>query len=293
MTKKWIAINLMLLLGAGLLSWQLYVSAQRFNAENSLAKLEGMPAAKKKSAPEAALPAQQPVKKYSDAEYGIIPAANLFAESRKPEEKTDTPAPEPPKKLDNPPILVGIVVSGSQRVAMINDPTAPNVPGTRRTQTMRVGDNYRGFVVTDITQNGMVLESGPSREVVPLFAPGKSPQQGKTPILATQVVNFGPGQARSPGGAAVVTSAAAGRTTPISSPAPTAGSRPAQPQTPAQQRGSAQATQQAPAIQFQQPTQLYPNQYIDAQGRVMTQSPFGTFPVQQQTIPPQQQPVKK
>ncbi len=289
MTKKWMAINLMLLMAAALLGRQLYVSALFFKQENNLANITRVQSGKK-GAVEAPLPQLQPVKKFSDAEYAVIPAGNVFTETRKPEEIAAAPAPEPPKKLDNPPVLVGILVAGSQRQALILDTAAPNVSGTRRTQTMRIGDNFRGFVVTDITENGMVLESGPSREVVPLFAAGKTPQPGKTPIVATKVINFGPGQAGI--AAPAVASAAGGRTTAIQSPAPALGARANQAANPAQQRGNPSPPQQQGQV-IQQPMQFLPNQYIDAQGRQVIQTPFGILPVQQQTPPPAQTPVKK
>lgn len=289
MTKKWIAINLILLVVAGLLGRQLYVSALRYKQDNTLANITRIQSGKK-GAVEAALPQPQPVKKFSDAEYAAIPAGNLFTELRKPEEIAQAPAPEPPRRLDNPPLLVGILVSGSQRQALIIDTTAPNVTGSRRTQTMRIGDNYRGFTVTDITSNGMVLESGPSREIVPLFAAGKSPQPGKTPIVATRVVNFGPGQTGA--GAQPTVLAGGGRTTPIQSTPSAPGTRTNQAVTPAQQRGNPLPPQQQGQV-FQPGMQTYPNQFIDAQGRQVLQTPFGILPVQQQPAPTTQTPVKK
>ncbi len=287
MTKKWIAINLMMLVAAGLLGRQLYVSAQRFKQKNTLANITQTQSGKKGEVL-AALPQPQPVKKFSDAEFAAIPAGNLFTELRKPEEIAQAPVPEPPRRLDNPPLLVGIMVSGPQRQALIIDTTAPNVPGSRRTQTMRIGDNYRGFTVTDITSNGMVLESGPSREIVPLFAAGKSPQPGKTPIVATRVVNFGPGQTAT---GAQPTVLAGGRTTPIQSTPPAQGARANQGPTPAQQRGNPLPPQQQGQV-FQPGIQTYPNQFIDAQGRQVLQTPFGILPVQQ-APPSTQTPVKK
>jgi hypothetical protein len=292
MTKKWIAINLMLLVATVLLGRQLYVSALLFKQENSPANITRVQSGKK-GAVDPGLPQVQPVKKFGDAEYAVIPAGNLFTETRRPEEKTEAPAPEPARRLDIPPVLVGIMISGSQRQAMVVDTAATSASGARRTQTMRIGDNFRGFVVTDITNNGMVLESGPSREVVPLFAAGKTPQSGKTPIVATKVVSFGPGQAGS--AATAVASAVGGRTAPIQSPAPAAGARANQAANPAQQRGNTTPQQQGQGIQS--PMQFspgqYPNQYIDAQGRQVIQTPFGILPVQQQAAPPTQTPVKK
>lgn len=201
MTKKWIAINLMLLIGAGLLGWQLYVAVKTFNAQNniSIAKTQ----TRKKVPAEGGLPASQPARKLSDADFTIIPTQDLFSESRKRETKSDVPPPPEIRQLDVKPILVGVLITSTQKLATILD-TSPgaapsNVPGQRRTQTMRIGDSFRSFTVTDINPEGMVLEYGASREVIPLFDSAKPPQSGKTPIIATRIVSFAPGAAPATG----------------------------------------------------------------------------------------------
>jgi hypothetical protein len=288
MTKRWIAINLVLLAATVLLGRQLYVTALLFKQQNNPANIARVQPAKKGAA-ETGLQQPQPVSKVNEAEFAIIPGANLFTEARKPEEKEQAPAPEPVRRLDNPPILVGITAVGNRRVALISDPAAGNAPGGgRRTQSMRIGDNYRGFVVTNITDNSMVLEAGPSREVIPLFAMGKTPQQGKTPPMAVRIVSFGPGQSGS--STPVVSSAAAspGRTTPIQSPASAPGTRANQPGSATAQRGSAAPQSQAPQ-QLLPSGQSLPNVFTDSQGRQVIQTPFGILPTQ----PTTQTPVKK
>jgi hypothetical protein len=289
MTKKWIGINLVLLMATVLLGRQLYVAAQLFKQQNNPTNIaRGQPA--KKGGAEAGLPPPQPVSKVNEAEFAIIPGANVFTEARKPEEKEQAPAPEPVRRLDNPPVLVGIMAVGNRRLAMISDPAAGNAPGGgRRTQTMRVGDNYRGFVVTSITDNTMVLEAGASREIIPLFAVGKTPAQGKTPPMAVRVVNFGSGQTGSAAPVASSASASPGRTTPIQSPTPAPGTRGGQPTGTASQRGSAAPQSQMPQQLMQQPGQSLPNVFTDSQGRQVIQTPFGILPSQ----PTIQTPVKK
>ncbi|MGA2261877.1 MAG: hypothetical protein ABSH28_10605 [Acidobacteriota bacterium] len=298
MTKKWTAINLMLLLGAGLLAWQLNVSVKLFNTSNSISNLVRIQPAKKKGAADGGLSQLQLTKKYTDAEFAVIPAQDLFAESRKLEEKTvDTPPPPPEARvLDIKPILVGVIVSGSQRLAMINDPAPANTPNARRTQNIRLGDNYRGFVVTDITDNGMVLEYGTSREVIPLYDTAKPTQGGKTPIIASRVVNFGaatgaPGQM-----GMVVTSASAGRPGAPPFPGSSGGARVVQPGGGAnQQRATVpigQQSQQLPAVQAPAPTGVW-NQTVDSQGRIIMNSPFGAFPLPNQPAQQPAPPIKK
>jgi hypothetical protein len=293
MTKKWIAINLMMLVAAGLLGWQLYVSVDRFNHENSVANLTKAQAAKKKAAPEAGLLPQRPDTKINEADYAVIPAQTVFAEIRRIESQVDnTPPPEPPRKLDVIPILVGVTIAGSQKMAVINDPAAGNSPGASRIQRMRVGDNYRGFVVTDITDSGMVLEYGSSREIIPLYDTSKQPQAGKTPILATRVVNFGGTTAVAPG-SFVVTSASAGAARPQAAPgaAPAAGrtTQPANAQRPVAIGGAnAVPTNVSGAGGGAMTPGPTWNSSVDAQGRVIVNSPFGAFtlPNAQQTAPP-------
>ena len=45
MTKKWIAINVLLLAVTGLLARQLYLSVLRFDAENDLSRIQPAPRA--------------------------------------------------------------------------------------------------------------------------------------------------------------------------------------------------------------------------------------------------------
>jgi hypothetical protein len=283
MTKKWIAINLILLAAVSVLGWQLYQSVKRFKAQNSIASLTRPQAVK--NAAETTMPPAEPVRKFSDAEYAVIPTNDLFVEARKKDAVVEAPAPvEVARKLNNPPTLVGIAIAGTQRRAMIVDPTGSGPAGARKTQTLKIGDDYQGFAVTAITDNGMVLEAGASREVIPLFAPGKVPQQGKTPILPTQTVNFGPAQQggpQRPGGA----SGAQGRTA-VASQAPVSigGQRGNQP--PVVVGGPQQRATSATQPQGQMPQ----NQFIDSAGRQVVRTPFGDLPI---TAPPAQTPVKK
>lgn len=303
MTKKWIAINLMLLAGAILLGWQLYVAAKTFNEQNSLANIaKAQP--KKKTTPDAGLPPLQPPRKFSDAEFSIIPAQDLFTESRKREEKAEAPPPPETRTLDVKPILIGVLITSSQRLATVLDPApggAPgNVPGQRRTLTMRTGDNYRGFTVTDIDSGGMVLEYGASREVIPLFDSSKPPQSGKTPILATRIVSFGPGGGTTGVGATSPTvlvgvQPSAARPASTSTPASGSSLRPGQTGAGGQARGAGGGLQGVvPVGGVQQANQQGPqwNQSVDSQGRTIINSPFGRFEV---PIQPTQttQPVKK
>ena len=87
MTKKWIAINLLLLGIAGLLGWQLRLSIRQFNAGNDPAKLQPARDIKQKLAQDKIQIQPAPAKTYLPAEFAVIPEKNIFSESRAKEEK--------------------------------------------------------------------------------------------------------------------------------------------------------------------------------------------------------------
>ncbi len=186
MTKKWIAINLMLLLGAGLLGWQLKGAIESFKAENNIAKIQP---ARKKAGPENARPPAQPPQKYNEAQFSAIYNQNLFAQSRKLDEPENANQQPEARELQNPPILVGAMIAGSKKTALIIDTSSQS--GLHKTQTMQIGDMYQGFTIADITERDIVLEYGASRKVIPLSDTSKPAQMGKTPILQTRIVSFG------------------------------------------------------------------------------------------------------
>jgi hypothetical protein len=287
-TKKWIAINLMLLLGAGLLGWQLKGAIESFKAENNIAKIQP---AKKKTGPENVRPPAQPPQKYNEAQFSSIYNQNLFAQSRKLDEPENANQQPETRELQNPPILVGAMIAGSKKTALIIDTSSQS--GLHKTQTMRIGDIYQGFTITDITERDIVLEYGASRKVIPLSDTSKPAQMGKTPILQTRIVSFGApvggGQGANAGGIGVFNGvnnrAGAGQ-----NPAGARGNP--QQVVPMQQAGGARGANQ-PAQQIGVPAtqqgNLYPNQFINSQNQVITNTPFGQI-VTQPIVPT---PVKK
>jgi hypothetical protein len=257
MSKKWIAINLLLLAVAGALARQLYISVLRFNAENDLAKIQPVRDMKQKMTQEKPLPKMAPAKKYAAADFAVIPEKNIFAESRSKEDKVEETAPPEPPPLTQKPILVGITISGTQRMAAIIDPAGSPQNQNRRAQNKRIGDVYHGYTITDITSDRIVLESGTRKEIIPLHEGSKRSRGGKTSVVATRVVSIGTGG----GGGSIpvyVVSETAGTTKPTAVPGvppappgagqqagrlpagttarPAAAVAPQQPATPAQQR---------------------------------------------------------
>jgi hypothetical protein len=273
MTKKWIAITLLLLVITCLLGWRLRASVHRFNAENDLAKLQPIQDVKQKMVPENPLPKLAPLKKYNPSEFAVIPETNVFSESRTKEEKVEIAAPPEPPPLAQKPILVGVTIADNVKKASIIDPTSPQQDKNRRAQIKRIGDSYHGYTITDITLNHIVLESGTRKEIIPLHEGSKRTQGGKTSILSTRVVSFGGG---SSGGTPVsVASGTAVRTnvTPVSSPAPAAQSIAISP-APAQQRATSTSANPAAARPAQQ---KIPPSGTDEQGRRVIRTPFGTI----------------
>ena len=275
MNKKWIAVNLVLLLAAGGLGWQLRVSVRRFWEANDVSRLQ--PRDTKGRGAEDGLPPIPAPRRYAVPDFASVPAQNLFSETRSKDEKVEAPAvPETPPLVAKP-LLVGITISGNQRLAAIVDPQANQPAGSaRKSQTKRVGDSYMGYTITDISDSAIVLEGGNRREVIPLFDTAKRPQGGgKTAIQATRVVPIGAGGAAGGSAPAVQASAAP---TPVRSvvdgPRPpgqgAAASVTRSPQgiTPTQ----AGAGRQVPGIA---PTTPAVNESIDTQGRRVIRTPFG------------------
>jgi hypothetical protein len=276
MTKKWIAITLLLLVITGLLAWRLQLSIQQFKADNDLTKIQPVRDIKQNMVQEKPLLKLAPPKSYNPGEFIVIPENNLFMESRTKEEKAELAPPEPPP-LAQKPILVGVSIMDDVKKASIIDPTAPPSDRNRRgAQVRRIGDVYHGYTITEITGEHIVLESGTRKEIIPLHEGTKRPQTGKTPILSTRIISVGgsgisggipvsvvqggPGSGR-PTTAAVASPTATTVNQPIGG-SPVAGQ---QRPTPA----NATSTTAQPV-----PTQN-PNIRTDPQGRRVVRTPFG------------------
>jgi len=153
MTKKWIAITLLLFVATGLLGWQLYVSVLRFNAENDLSRIRPVRDIKQKIAQDKPLPRSAPSVARTPAEFAVVPENNVFSESRTREEKTDGAASLEPPPLTQKPILVGVSIVDNQKRASIIDPSNPAQGRNRRSQTKRIGDVYRGYQPSKTTKS--------------------------------------------------------------------------------------------------------------------------------------------
>jgi hypothetical protein len=284
-------VNVVLALTAALLGWQLYVSVKRFRVENDPAKISPVEDVKRKITLESGLPPLPLPRQYNAAEFESIASKTLFAPSRGPEEKTEPAQVAETQPLDVKPELVGVIQAGGESLALIVDPAASE--GKRRAQTKRVGDNYRGYTVTEVASGRMVLESGSRREIVAMFDGSKraGPGGGKTPIVATRVVAFGSGSSyastvplRTAGGPTVVETAR-----PVATPAPTTRTGGRSSQAAAQPAGTVQTVPaQQPAGGQQAPS--LPGEMRDSQGRRVIRTPWGDIvqPEQPTRRPPNQ-----
>ena len=277
MTKKWIAITVLLFVVTCLLAWRLYASVLRFNAENDLAAVQPVQDIKQKIVQNKTLSRLATPVHRTPAEFAVIPENNVFSESRTREAKTDSSAVQETPPLTQKPILVGVTIVDNQKRASIIDPASSSQGRIRRSQVKRIGDVYRGYTITDIAPTHIVLQNGTRKEIIPLHEGSKKPQSGKTPILSTRVVSFGGGAIT--GGTPVVVAGAspapAGRTvTP-------AGSR-SGPGTGVQiGLGMPVASPQRPPSTNVTPTQpeqmQIPVTETDAQGRRIIRTPFGNI----------------
>jgi hypothetical protein len=277
MTKKWIAITLLLFVVTGLLGWQLYVSVMRFNAENDLSKIQSVPDIKQKTAQDKSQPRLAPSVSHAIAEFAVIPENNVFSESRTGEEKTDGEASLEPPPLTQKPILVGVSIVDDQKRASIIDPASPSQGRNRRSQIRRIGDVYRGYTITDISATHIVLENGTRKEIIPLHEGSKKQQPGKTPILSTRVVSFSGGAYT--GGAQAI---AAGSGSPASGRTGTTAAGTSASATnvlPVGGTGGA-ASQRTTSTNATPPQQIQtqvPTTETDTQGRRIIRTPFGNI----------------
>ncbi|MBM3790767.1 MAG: hypothetical protein FJW35_10535 [Acidobacteria bacterium] len=306
MTKNWIVINVVLLTVASLLGWQVYRSVQEFKSRNDPAAIAPTEDLKKRITAETTLPPAPPRAAYNPGEFAAIPDKNLFAESRSGEERVaDTQVAEVPA-LSVKPVLVGVILSGSENLALVVDPTSQDA--RRRAQTKRLGDSFQGYTITEIAPTRMVLEYAGRREIIPLYdGSRRSAQGGKTPVIATRVVNFGGGgtsgaatgirPAVTEAGRAVVTNPSARSVTRTAQPAgtpvvqtnPEPGARPAE-----GQESQGQRMIRTPFGEFPEPAPqaTSPTELRDAQGRRIIRTPFGDIvrPEPPAKPPNQQQP---
>jgi hypothetical protein len=283
MSKKWMAISVLLFAITALLGWQLYKSIIQFNADNDPTRIQPVQDVKQIIAQEKVLAPLAPAKNYIPAEFAVIPENNVFSESRSPEEETteDAVQPEAPA-LTQKPILVGVNISDNQKTVLLIDPRGSSRERSDRAQIKRIGDVFHGYTIAEIAQDHIVLESGSKREIIPLHEGSKQAQRGKTPILSTRVVSFSGGTVS--GGSLVASSARnAGapqtKVAPVAAPADQAVSSPSPPETVSQQglRSSIRSSQPPQRTTQQVRGQQAPGTGSTAPNTRVIRTPFGNI----------------
>ena len=224
MARKWILLNLLLLVAALGLARELYRQYERFETNSNPVKIntafvDGQTAAKAAPGASADASAETPVRG-NDDDYLIIAENTLFSETRGRREQDTEAALQSIPPLNPKPLLVGTVMIDGQYVASVIDPATQNARGGNvqiNTETRRVGDVYRGYQITSIEAEQMVLENGGRREVIQLTRNlrRQTAQPARSAAAPARVVPIGPGGKSS--GSVVVTTAgipAPGRTAP-------------------------------------------------------------------------------
>lgn len=189
MTKKWIAINLLLLLIAVITGRQLYVSVQDFKTENDLSKIQPDRSLSQKIAQETILPPPLTDIRYSVADFAVIPEKNLFSESRSMEGSMDSPTPSGTMPASQKPILVGIILTEDQKMAYILEPRGRNRDS--KVQSIQIGDDYAGYTVTEIASDHIVLDNDRQKEVITLDNSTQTARRGGTNAAPVKMFSIG------------------------------------------------------------------------------------------------------
>ena len=254
MANKWIALNILLLIAAVAMGRELYQRYEQFKTTTDPARIESVPTenqAAAKTAPGASIDASMERMINTGADYFIISEKTLFSDLRGNDEgSVPTVAPKV-APLPNPkPVLVGVtMVDGEYTASVMNQAAAQQRGGQTAMETWRVGDFYRGYMVTSIESDQIILENSGTREVLPLnrTARRSTQQPIRPPVASASVVSIGPGGGSS---GAITVSTASAASAPGRGAAPTAAqqnaaTRQAQLQQTQQQAKPQQAQQQA------------------------------------------------
>jgi hypothetical protein len=191
MTKKWIGINVLLLVIAAFAAWQLKESVQQQQKNNDLSKIQPAGSLSQKTAQETILPPPPMPENYNQLEFALIPEKNLFSESRTNEGSGDSPTVTGTMPDAQKPILVGVILAENQRVASIREPLRRG--SSSQVQMKQIGDTYGGYTVTEIESDHIVLENGSQREMIYLNDSSQPASRAKTSVVSTRVIPIGGG----------------------------------------------------------------------------------------------------
>ena len=219
MAKKWIALNILLLVAAFGLARELYRQYEQFKPKNDSVKtepvsVENLAAAKASPDDSDDTSTETPVSR--DRDYSVISEKTLFSEMRGLEDLSSDIASQVVPPLNPKPVLVGTVMIDGQYAASVIDPAAQqgrNIQ-TIAPETKRIGDSYRGYQITSIEADQMVLENNGRKEVIALNRSARRQQAARPAAAAsaTRVVPIGSSGGKKSGGMTVTTATTTGRT---------------------------------------------------------------------------------
>jgi hypothetical protein len=170
MAKKWIALNLLLLVITVLFGRHVYSSIYDFEYKTNQDSAKLMRDDKPAKAPDKVLPTPDPPKTYNFGEFSTIVEKTVFSANRNNLEE-NTPDAEKTLKPEIPPlaqkpILVGTILSDNRRVALIMDPATAQRGNQGVAQAVRQGD------IQGIAQ---AIRQGDIQGIVQAFTQGDMP----------------------------------------------------------------------------------------------------------------------
>ena len=197
MTNKWIALNLLLLITALGLTREYYQQHERFKTKNDPAKIEPVSMetqAAAKTASGDSINNLIIMPNNNDADYFVIAKKTLFSDTRRNEKKPPAVAPKVAPLPKPHPILVGtVMIDGQFTASVINQFAQQQARNIQLDpEIWRVGHYYRGYRVTSIEADQLVLENGGAREVLPLNRTAARTSTVRSADSAARVISIGP-----------------------------------------------------------------------------------------------------
>ena len=181
---------MLLLAIAAFAGYQLYDSVQQFEAVNAIENIR--PPAQTGAGNEIIPPPQQE-KRYSPMDFAVIPDKNVFSETRTREDSTEETAAGGTLPDSQKPTLVGVIVSGKQKVATLLEPGSRGQVG--ETILKKLGETYQNYRITEIEADHIILDGGDRKIRVELNDISQPAPTRRTVNVATRVIPIGGGTA--------------------------------------------------------------------------------------------------
>ena len=256
MSKRLILLNLLLLSGCFLLSLSIYRDFIAFREANRTESINGRAdeAGQIGSPPSLSYPSKSYPSKIDSLEFKLIADRNLFLESRSLQVLAGPQAIQSAPPLEPKPLLLGVATAGSETRAFVQGGQVQ--PGQKRTRILRVGDEYQGYRVTQISTSLLELSfTSNDGNITKMVLDFKDQRKGQPRGPAAQSTMAPPSQ--------IITVGSVGPS-------------------------SAALSSARPAVPASMPVSGPPmraNEYIDGQGRRMARTPFGDTVVSQPSFP--------